>query len=130
MAAYEQSQLKIGTLKAYADLSAKQYHFVKMHSATQVTVCAAITDIPVGVLQNNPEAGEVAEVSFLGVTKLVADGTIAAGNSLGTSADGQADAIAAGTDTTVYLVGTAVGAASAGQTFTALINCAGAGRAA
>lgn len=130
MAAYEESQMKIGTLKAAADLSAKQYHLVKLASATTVNVCSAITDIPIGVLQNKPESGEVAEITFIGVTKIVADGTIAAGNNLGTSADGQADAIAAGTDTTVRLVGTAIGAASAGETFTALINCAGAGRAA
>jgi hypothetical protein len=130
MAAYEEGQMKIGTLSAAADLSGKQYHLVKLASATTVNVCSAITDVPIGVLQNKPESGETAEITYIGVTKIVADGTIAAGNSLGTSADGQADAIAAGTDTTVYLVGTAIGAASAGETFTALINCAGAGRAA
>ncbi len=130
MAAYEESQMKIGTLKAGADLSAKQYHLVKLASATTVTYCAAITDIPIGVLQNNPASGEVAEITFIGVTKIVADGTIAAGANIGTSNDGQADSIVAGTDTTVRLVGTAIGAASAGETFTALINCAGAGRAA
>jgi len=130
MAAYEESQMKIGTLKAAADLSGKQYHLVKLASATTVNVCAAITDIPIGVLQNKPESGEVAEITFIGVTKIVADGTVAAGANIGTSADGQADSIVAGTDTTVRLVGTAIGAASAGETFTALINCAGAGRAA
>jgi len=130
MAAYSEGQMKIGTLKAAADLSGKQYHIVKLASATTVNVCAAITDIPIGVLLNNPASGEVAEICFIGVTKIVADGTIAAGANIGTSADGQADSIAAGSDTTVRLIGTAIGAASAGETFTALINCAGAGRAA
>ena len=121
MSAYDfTSANDIGTLTAYADLSAKQYYFVKMHSATQVTVCAAITDKPIGVLQNNPEAGQQAIVRPFGVSEVSADGTIAVGASLGT----------AGTDTTVYLVGTAIGGASANETFTALINCAGAGRAA
>ena len=122
MAAYTEGQMKIGTLKAAADLSAKQYHIVKLASATTVNVCSAITDVPIGVLLNKPESGEVAEICIMGVSKIVADGTIAAGNLLGTSADGQADAIAAGSDTTVYTIGQAIGAASAGETFTALIS--------
>ena len=103
MAAYEGQQSSFGELTASADLSSKQYHFVKLSAATTVTVCAAITDKPIGVLQNNPESGGQAIVTTHGLSKLVADGTIAAGNILGTSADGQGDAIAAGTDTTVYV---------------------------
>jgi hypothetical protein len=123
--AYEAAQVKVGQFTASADLSAKQYHFVKMSGNDTVTVCAAITDVPVGVLQNNPASGGAAEVALLGVTKVVADGTLAAGNLIGTSADGQADAIAAGTDTTVYLMGVAVSAASAGQTTTMILNPSG-----
>jgi len=123
--AYEAAQIKVGQFTASADLSTKQYHFVKMSGNDTVTVCAAITDVPVGVLQNNPASGGVAEVALLGVTKVVADGTLAAGNLIGTSADGQADAIAAGTDTTVYLMGVAVSAASAGQTTTMILNPSG-----
>ncbi len=122
MAAYTEGQMKIGTLKAAADLSGKQYHIVKLASATTVNVCSAITDVPIGILLNKPESGEVAEICIAGISKIIADGTIAAGNLLGTSADGQADAIAAGTDTTVYTIGQAIGAASAGETFTALIS--------
>ena len=120
--AYEAAQVKVGQFTASADLSVKQYHFVKMSGNDTVTVCAAITDVPVGVLQNNPASGGAAEVALLGVTKVVADGTLAAGNLIGTSADGQADAIAAGTDTTVYLMGVAVSAASAGETTTMILN--------
>jgi len=123
--AYEAAQVKVGQFTASADLSAKQYHFVKMSGNDTVTVCAAITDVPVGVLQNNPASGGAAEVALLGVTKVVADGTLAAGNLIGTSADGQADAIAAGTDTTVYLMGVAVSAASAGETATMILNPSG-----
>jgi hypothetical protein len=127
--AYEAAQIKVGNFTASADLSAKQYHFVKMSGNNTVTVCAAITDIPIGVLQNTPTSGQAAEVCLFGITKVVADGTLAAGNVLGTSADGQADAIAAGTDTTVYTMGIALNAASAGETVEAFIN-ATAGRAA
>jgi hypothetical protein len=127
--AYEAAQVKVGQFTASADLSAKQYHFVKMSGNNTVTVCAAITDVPIGVLQNNPASGGAAEVCLFGISKVVADGTLAAGNVIGTSADGQADAIAAGTDTTVYTMGIALSAASAGETVEAFIN-ATAGRAA
>lgn len=124
--AYEQAQVRIGSLTAAADLSAKQYHFVKLASATTVNVCSAITDVPLGVLLNDPTSGQAAEICIFGVTKVVADGTLAAGNRIGTSADGQADAIVAGTDTTVTLMGQAIQAASAGETCTMFLNPTGA----
>ena len=127
--AYEAAQIKVGQFSASADLSAKQYHFVKMSGNNTVTVCAAITDVPIGVLQNTPTSGQAAEVCLFGISKVVADGTLAAGNLIGTSADGQADAIAAGTDTTVYTMGIALNAAAAGDTVEAFINTT-AGRAA
>jgi len=127
--AYEAAQVKVGQFTASADLSAKQYHFVKMSGNNTVTVCAAITDVPIGVLQNNPTSGQAAEVCLFGISKVVADGTLAAGNVIGTSLDGQADAISAGSDTTVYVMGIALNAASAGETVEAFIN-ATAGRAA
>jgi len=127
--AYEAAQIKVGQFTASADLSAKQYHFVKMSGNNTVTVCAAITDVPIGVLQNNPTSGQAAEVCLFGISKVVADGTLAAGNVIGTSLDGQADAITAGSDTTVYVMGIALNAASAGETVEAFINTT-AGRAA
>jgi hypothetical protein len=127
--AFEAAQIKVGQFTASADLSSKQYHFVKMSGNGTVTVCAAITDVPIGVLQNTPTSGQAAEVCLFGISKVVADGTLAAGNVIGTSADGQADAIVAGTDTTVYTMGIALRAAAAGETVEAFIN-ATAGRAA
>lgn len=124
--AYEAAQIKAGQFTASADLSAKQYHFVKLSGNNTVTVCAAITDVPIGVLQNNPTSGQAAEVCLFGVTKVVADGTLAAGDRIGTSADGQADAIVAGTDTTVTTVGQALNAASAGDTVEIFFNPTGA----
>jgi len=127
--AYEAAQIKVGQFTASADLSAKQYHFVKMSGNNTVTVCAAITDLPIGILQNAPSSGGVAEVALFGISKVKADGTLAAGNIIGTSADGQADAIAAGTDTTVYTMGVALNAAAAGDVVEMFLN-ATAGRAA
>ena len=120
--AYESPQVLVGTLTAAADLSAKQYHFVVLASATTVNVASAITNAPIGILQNNPESGEQAIVAISGISKVVADGTLAAGNFIGTSADAQADAISPGTDTTVYMTGQCLEAASAGQTTNMLLN--------
>ena len=120
--AYESAQIRFGNLTAGADLSSSQCYFVKLASATTVDVCSAITDIPIGILQNTPESGETATIAIFGISKVSADGTLAAGNLIGTSADGQADAIVAGTDTTVYVMGQAITAASAGETSTMFLN--------
>ena len=122
MAAYESSQVTFGTLTAAASLTAKQFYFVKLASATTVNVCTAITDVPIGILQNAPASGGACTIAIFGISKVVADGTLAAGNLIGTSADSQADAIVAGTDTTVYTMGVAIGAASAGETSTMFLN--------
>jgi len=113
------------TFAAAADLSAKQYYFVKLSAANTVNVCTAITDIPIGILQNKPESGEAATVCLFGISKVSADGTLAAGNLIGTSVDSQADAIAAGTDTTVYTMGQALETAAAGDTVSMLLNPTG-----
>jgi hypothetical protein len=120
--AYESPSINLGTLTAAADLSSKQYHFVKLASATTVNVCSATTDRAIGILQNNPESGEQAVVQIFGISKVVADGTIAFNNVIGTSADSQADAIVPGTDTSVTTLGVAIQAASAGETFTMFLN--------
>jgi len=120
--AYETIGTDIGTFTAAADLSAKQYHFVVLASATTVNVATAITNAPIGILQNNPESGQQAIVRIAGLSKVVADGTLAAANFIGTSADAQADAISPGTDTTVYMTGQCVEAASAGETTTMILN--------
>lgn len=113
----EESNLNTrGMYYASADLSAKQFHFVKMSGNMTVDVCSAITDKPIGILQNNPASGETAVVAISGQSKVVADGTLAAGDVIGTSADGQADAIVNGVDVTVFVCGQAVEAAAAGDT--------------
>jgi len=59
------------------------------------------------------------------MTKISSDAGLTLGNLIGTSADGQADAKTAGTDTTEYVVGvmlTTTGAA--GVIGTAMVNCA------
>lgn len=130
--AYEISNYSVKvTLVAAADLSAKQYTFVKLNASGQVAAAAAATDIPIGVLQNAPTSGQEAEVLVVGGTKLVAGAAIGEGALVGTSATGKAAALVAGTDTTKYVVGTLLTEAGAdGDVVTAVINCANPGRAA
>jgi hypothetical protein len=120
--AYESVGTDLGFFTAAADLSTKQYYFVKLASSTTVNVCAAVTDKPIGILQNKPESGEQAIVRCFGVSKVSADATLAAGDVIGTAADGQAQPISLGSETTVHVCGQAIEAGSAGETLTAFIN--------
>jgi hypothetical protein len=114
---------------AGGDLSAKQYYFVKLNSSGQVVIIAANTDKPIGILQNAPASGGVAEVMLYGISKVSADADLAIGDQVGASADGQAATYAPGTDTTKYIVGEVLTAntAAAGLVSVAF-NCLGAGR--
>jgi len=74
------------TLKAAVNLSAKQYYLVKLHSTEgEVTLCAATTDIILGVLQNKPTTGQAAVVRVLGTTKVKNGATSVAINAMVTS---------------------------------------------
>jgi len=116
---------------AGADLSAKQFYFVKLSADNTVVVCAAATDKPIGVLQNTPVAGDAAEICVIGETKVSGDGDLDFGMLIGTSGDGQADAKTPGTDTTEYIVGQVkIGNTAAGGLVTAFVNCASPSRAA
>lgn len=130
MAVQSVQPLKI-SLVAGGDLSAKQYYFVKLNASGQAVVCAAATDVPVGVLQNKPTSGKVAEVTVIGYTKINSDAALSVGNLIGTSGDGQADAKSVGVDTTEYVVGVMLtDTGGAGVIGSALVNCANPHRAA
>jgi len=119
------------TLPAGADLSTKQYYFVKVNSSGQAVLCSAATDRPIGVLQNTPESGEEASVLVVGGTKVVASASLDEGTLIGTTSAGKAGAKVPGTDTTNYAVGTVIFAAGADlELLTAVVNCAAPARAA
>ena len=114
-------------LIAAADLSLYQYHFVKLSADNTVAICAADTDIPIGVLQNKPDAaGKSAQVMLFGVTKLMVGSAgidpLIFGSAAGTDANGEAEDQAV-TDTTRYNVGRVLEGAAAGELCTAIINC-------
>lgn len=61
---------------AAEDLSSDQYRIVCLDSG-QVRRPNAATDIPLGVLQNAPAAGQAASVRVMGVSKIVFGETVA-----------------------------------------------------
>ena len=120
-----QSSNMMASFVAGADLSAKQYYMIKLSADDTVVICAAATDVPVGILQNEPASGEVAEVLIGGKGKCVASAAIAAGALIGTDASGKADAKVPGTDTTNYIVGQVTKASAAdGDVLEGLFNFA------
>lgn len=104
---------------------ANVFKFVKLNSSGQVILCAGVTDIPCGVVQTPAAAiGDPVNVMALGISKVQGDADLAKGAQIGTSADGQAAAYAAGTDTTKYIVGQVLDDnTTAGGLVSALINC-------
>lgn len=113
------------SLEAAADLSAQQYKFVKIDTNGKCAAIAAATDLPCGVLQNAPTAGQAATIMRDGISKVQADAAITPSQIIGTSADGQADVKIPGTDLTEHAVGQVlVGAGVAGNLATIIFNCA------
>lgn len=110
---------------ASADLSSgKQNRFMKVSGDLTVTVCSGATDCPCGILQDNPVSGAAASVMVQGISKLIAGGTITAGDRIGTDANGAAVKLTEGTDTSKYIVGFALTGAVSGDIFSAYIDCA------
>jgi hypothetical protein len=109
---------------AGADLSSNQYLGHKLNADRQVILFAAITDVPVGVLLNNPDAsGKGAEILVLGRCPVIAGETLSAGDLLRFFSNGRAYIWAPGTDTTTYIVGQCIEGADAGEYAVAMINC-------
>ena len=106
------------SFEAGADLSDAQYHFVKLNTTGKIIVCAALTDRPIGVLQDNPPSGSPGSVMIFGISKIrveeAATATaVAVGDQIGTGAKGRADTKVAGTDDSEYVVGQALELAAA-----------------
>lgn len=102
------------TKKAYNDLSTKQYYVVKLVSGTTanlVDVCSAQGERSFGVLQNDPEQNEAANVAVLGFCKAITHDTsnIWAGKLLTTDANGKLEGASSGD----YVCAIAQGTASA-----------------
>jgi len=85
----------------------KQYHFVKVTGVHQCGLADA-DDVAIGVLQNKPQVtGAAATVGIRGVSKVVSDVAITAGDAIKVSADGQAAKTGSGPTVGVALTTTA-----------------------
>jgi hypothetical protein len=79
----------------------------------KAAVMAAITDLPIGVTRDSAKAGETVPVVVGGVATILASAALSEGALVGSTNAGLAKSIAAGTDTTQYIVGHALEAATA-----------------
>lgn len=117
------------TLTAGEDLSADQHKFVYISAANTCILTDLVTDRPIGVLLNKPDAaGKAATVLVAGVTKVVAVGTIAAGRAISQNGNGLATIAATaevgGGGSANPVVGTTITASGgANEVITAAINC-------
>lgn len=120
--AYEIPLFKLGTLVAGADLTAKQFCFVAVHTDGTVILPTSTGQKVIGVLQNKPNTGEACEIMVIGVTALKADGTgLTAGDGIEAVQTTGVAQTAAGAGTNI--VGTCLETAAASAVFTAFVNC-------
>lgn len=100
------------TMVAGADLSAKQFTFVKMNTTDRTVVSAGNGDAALGVLINQPESGNAATVAVRGRVLIeCGSGGLTAGANVGIDADGKG-VVAASSD---IIVGQVVDAGAAGE---------------
>lgn len=103
---------KFHTLKAGADLSAKQFHLVKHGAdADHVVVASVLGEKVLGSLMDAPEAEQFAEIAMFHGGKVKAAATIAVGDELSATAAAQAGVALTGH----YVFGIAMEAGVAGD---------------
>ena len=69
------SRLFAESWEAAADLSDKQFYFVKQDTNGKINVLTSVVDIVVGVLDNDPTSGRMGRVMHAGIAKVVSDGS-------------------------------------------------------
>jgi len=111
----------IGFMTAAADLSGSQYRIVKVTADKQVNLGSSAGETVLGVLQNDPKSGEAALVRTGGVSKVVAGGTLSAGDKVQTDANGAAITALTGD----FTVGQVLIGAASGEIATILVSPSG-----
>lgn len=87
--ALESRGFSIGIISAAADLSAKQFTMVKPSGAFGCVSCSVIGEPSMGILQNKPKSGEPADITAMGISKLVCGtGGLTSATQYETAADG------------------------------------------
>jgi hypothetical protein len=121
----EWNELQTLTFEAAADLSACQYHAVRISAANRINLASDPgASSLIGILTTKPKATEFGTVAWLGKGKVVAGAAINVGAFIGPNSSGRAVAVASGVGT--MTIGRALDAAIAdGDVISALILCAG-----
>lgn len=101
------------TLVAGGDLSTLKFRVVRLNSSGEVVAMSAITDIPYGILQNAPAAGEPASVIPLGAghSKVALGATLSPGDRISSGATG----LILGAASTAYPIGTLIDGGANGE---------------
>ena len=106
------------TLQAAADLSGFQYCAVRLSAAGKTNLASLNTDSSVvGVLQNKPQNNENATISYGGLSKVVAGGTLTAGDIITVYGSGRAIIVTSA----LIAIGRCLETAAAGNIFSALL---------
>jgi hypothetical protein len=104
---------RVVAMRANGDLSAKQYYLLKQDTAQDDVALVEANGIVIGVLANEPEDNEIADVWSLSgntILKCVTDGTISVGEQMVSDANGKATTMAAATKQNVFGVSLDAGA--------------------
>jgi hypothetical protein len=100
------------------------YLIAKMSANDTVVHCSAHADKPIGIIQGNPKSGDGCPVMGIGVSKVVAGGTLVAGDSYGPDSSGRAVAKASsltGADLGDFVMGQVLTGATVGQLATVTV---------
>lgn len=110
----------LGSIKANADLSTKQYYAVTI-SSSGADLANAAGEKTVGLLQNAPISGDACEICFHGIAIGILGGTVSVDDWLTTDANGKLVATVEQTD---HVIGRALEAGVSNDRITVLVGTA------
>jgi len=105
-----QPEISLGRFLALTALTGTPFRFVKLSSG-KIALCGA-GEAGLGVVQDEPAASEAGNVMLVGVSKVLAGGTINQGNAIKSDATGKA---VAASETDQFIFGTALEDGSSGE---------------
>ena len=112
------------SLIAGADLRTKYGYGMKLSGARGVAIMAADTDVPCGVLMNEPNSGEEALICVMGRVPVKLSATLAVGEPIYFHSDGTAKKWTPASDITKYCAGYITVGGASGEMGEAMIQCA------
>jgi len=112
------------SMEADEDMSSSQYYGVSVSDEMSVDLVDADTDIPIGIVLNEPESGEMALIGVIGVFPIVAGEAITVGSLVRIGSAGTAMIFEVDVDVTTYCIGRCIRAAgAAAEKALVAVNC-------